>query len=71
MKAFKKTICGCLSAAMFLSALTVAPASVQGAALKLNKTSATMTVGKKLTLKVKNLAKDTAVKWSSSKKTVA
>lgn len=71
MKAFKNTICICLSAAMLVPALTAAPASVQGAALKLNKTSATMTVGKKLTLKVQNLKAGTAVKWSSSKKSVA
>ncbi len=71
MKAIKKTICGCLSAAMLVSALTAAPASVQGAAVKLNKTKVTMTAGSKVTLKVQNLKKGAAVKWSSSKKSVA
>lgn len=71
MKGFKKITCGCLSAAMIVTTLAVAPVTVEAAAPKLNKTSATMTVGKKITLKVQNTAKGTAVKWSTTKKAVA
>lgn len=71
MKGFKKITCGCLSAAMLVTALTAAPVTAQGASPKLNKTQAEMTVGKKLTLKVKNVKKGTQVKWSTTKKAVA
>lgn len=71
MKGFKKITCGCLSAAMIVTTLAAAPATAQAAAPKLNKTSAEMTVGKKMTLKVQNAKKGAAVKWSSTKKTVA
>lgn len=71
MKGFKKITCGCLSAAVLVTALAAAPVTAQGAAPKLNKTSATMTVGKKLTLKVQNAKKGAAVKWSTTKKSVA
>lgn len=71
MKGFKKITCGCLSAAVLVTALAAAPVTAQGAAPKLNKTSATMTVGKKLTLKVQNVKKGAAVKWSTTKKSVA
>lgn len=71
MKGFKKITCGCLSAAMIVTALAAAPVTAQAAAPKLNKTSAEMTVGKKMTLKVQNAKKGAAIKWSSTKKTVA
>lgn len=71
MKGFKKITCGCLSAAMIVTTLAAAPVTAQAAAPKLNKTSAEMTVGKKMTLKVQNAQKGAAIKWSSTKKTVA
>lgn len=71
MKGFKKIACGCLSAAMIVTTLAAAPVTAQAASPKLNKTSAEMTVGKKMTLKVRNVKKGAAIKWSSTKKTVA
>lgn len=71
MKGFKKITCGCLSAAMIVTTLAVAPVTAEAAAPKLNKTSAEMTVGKKMTLKVQNVKKGTSIKWSSTKKGVA
>lgn len=71
MKGFKKITCGCLSAAMIVTTLAAAPVTAQASAPKLNKTSAEMTVGKKMTLKVQNAKKGAAIKWSSTKKTVA
>ncbi|MDE7312779.1 MAG: Ig-like domain-containing protein [Eubacterium sp.] len=71
IKNFKRITCGCLTAAVLATTLAAAPVTAKAAAPKLNKTSATMTVGKKMTLKVQNVNKDTAVKWSTTKKTVA
>lgn len=68
MKLFKKVLCGCLSAAFIFTSLAVTPAASKTEP-KLNKTKATIEVGGKLTLKVKN-TKDT-IKWSSSDKNVA
>lgn len=68
MKLFKKVLCGCLSAAFIFTSLAVTPAASKTEP-KLNKTKATIEVGEKLTLKVKN-TKDT-IKWSSSDKNVA
>lgn len=70
-KRFKKIACGCLAAALVTAAAVPAPVTVHAAALKLNKTSATLTVGKKLTLKVKNAKKTASVKWTTSDRTVA
>lgn len=71
MKSLKKFTCICLSAAVFAAPLASAPLTAHAAAPKLSKSSAVLTVGKKMTLKVKNVKKGTAVKWSSTKKTVA
>ncbi len=71
MKRFRKITCGCLAAAIIAAPLAAAPLTVQAAAPKLNKSSAVMTVGKKMTLKVQNIKKGTAIQWSSSKKAVA
>lgn len=68
MKLFKKVLCGCLSAAFIFTSLAITPAASKTEP-KLNKTKATIEVGKTLTLKVKN-TKDT-IKWSSSNKNVA
>ena len=68
MKLFKKVLCGCLSAAFIFTSLAVTPAASKTEP-KLNKAKATLEVGEKLTLKVKN-TKDT-IKWSSSDKNVA
>ena len=73
----KNLICAIMLA--FALALTApsflnAPATTVAAAKKkvaLNKKKATVSVGKKFTLKVKNISKKTKVKWSSSKKAVA
>ena len=62
----------CLMLMLALSMLfTLAPSAIntQAAAIRLNKTSITLEVGKTLTLKVKGTKK--SVKWSSSDKTVA
>ncbi len=69
----KKYTCKCLSAVLIAAALTMtaAPASVQAAAPKLNKTSASLTTGSKLKLKIRNAKEGAAIKWSSSKKSVA
>lgn len=71
MKNARRITCGCLSAVMMFTTLAAAPVSTQAAAVKLNKSTATLEVGKKLTLKVQNAKKGTKVKWSSSKKEVA
>lgn len=71
MNSLKKFTCGCLAAAIVTAPLTAVPIKAQAAAPKLNKTSAVMTVGKKMTLKVQNVKKGTSVKWSSTKKAVA
>lgn len=71
MKNYKRITCGCLSAAVMFTALAVTPVTAQAAAMKLNKSSATLTVGKKLTLKVQNGKKGAKVKWSTSQKSVA
>ena len=71
MKKFKQITCGCLSAAVILTALTITPVTTHAAAPKLNKSSAELTVGKKLTLKIQNAKKGAKVKWSSTKKSVA
>lgn len=72
MKSVRKITCGCLSAALLVTAMAAGPAAVQGAAApKLNQTSAALAVGKKLTLKVQNIKKGESVQWSSSKKSVA
>lgn len=71
MKRFKKITCGCLSAAMIAATLAATPMTAQAATPKLNKTSASMTVGSKMTLKLRNVKKGASVKWSSTKKTVA
>lgn len=71
MKSMKKFACGCLAAAIVAAPLSAAPITAQAAAPKLNKTSAVMTVGKKMTLKVQNVKKGTGIKWSSTKKAVA
>lgn len=68
MKLFKKILCGCLSAAFVFTSLAVTPAA-SNAAPKLNKTKATMEVGQKLKLKVKNTK--ASIQWSSLDKSVA
>lgn len=70
MKSLKKFTCACLAAATIAMPLA-APVTAQAAAPKLSKSQAVLTVGNKLTLKVKNIKKGTAVKWSSTKKAVA
>lgn len=67
-KPFKKILCGCLLAAILATPLSAAPVMAK-AAPKLNKAKATMEVGQKLTLKVKNTK--ASIKWSSSDKSVA
>ncbi len=67
MKLYKKILCGCLLAALTLTSLSTASAAK--AAPKLNKTKATLEVGKKLTLKVKNTK--ASIKWSSTDKKIA
>ena len=69
MRNIRKVTCGCLSAAMLLTALTTAPVTVR--AEKMNKTSAKMTVGEKMTLKVLHVKKGAAIKWSTTDKSVA
>lgn len=71
MKNYKRITCGCLSAVVMLSALAVTPVTANAAAVKLSKSSATLTVGKKLTLRVQNAKKGAKVKWSTSQKSVA
>ncbi len=71
MKLTKKFSCGCLSAALIVASLAGSPANVQAASPKLNKTSATLAVGKKVTLKVQNIKKGAAIKWSSTDKSIA
>ena len=71
MRNIRKVTCGCLSAAMLLTALTTAPVTVRAASEKMNKTSAKMTVGEKMTLKVLNVKKGAAIKWSTTDKSVA
>lgn len=71
MKSLKRFTCGCLAAAALAAPFAAAPVTAHAAAPKLSKSSAVMTVGKKMTLKVKNVKKGTAIKWSSTKKTVA
>lgn len=70
MREMKQTMAAVLSLTLACT-LLIAPAEGQAAKkkMKLNKTKATLYVGKKLTLKVKNTKKK--VKWSSSKKAVA
>ena len=70
MRKMKRTMAAVLSLTLACT-LLIAPAEGQSAKkkMKLNKTKATLYVGKKLTLKVKNTKKK--VKWSSSKKAVA
>ena len=70
MRKMKRTMAAVLSLTLACT-LLIAPAEGQAAKkkMKLNKTKATLYVGKKLTLKVKNTKKK--VKWSSSKKAVA
>ena len=70
MREMKQTMAAVLSLALACT-LLIAPAEGPAAKkkMKLNKTKATLYVGKKLTLKVKNTKKK--VKWSSSKKAVA
>ena len=70
MREMKQTMAAVLSLTLACT-LLIAPAEGQAAKkkMKLNKTKATLYVGKKLTLKVKNIKKK--VKWSSSKKAVA
>ena len=71
MRNIRKVTCGCLSAAMLLTALTTAPVTVRAASEKMNKTSAKMTVGEKMTLKVLNVKKGAAIKWSTTDNSVA
>lgn len=71
MRNIRKVTCGCLSAAMLLTALTTAPVTVRAASEKMNKTSAKMTVGEKMTLKVLHVKKGAAIKWSTTDKSVA
>ena len=71
MRNIRKVTCGCLSAAMLLTALTTAPVTVRAASEKMNKTSAKMTVGEKMTLKVLHVKKGAALKWSTTDKSVA
>jgi Bacterial Ig-like domain (group 2). len=56
---------------MLLTALTTAPVTVRAASEKMNKTSAKMTVGEKMTLKVLHVKKGAAIKWSTTDKSVA
>lgn len=56
---------------MLTIAMTSVAGHAAGRALKLNKTKATLFVGKKLQLKVKNLKKGQKVSWGSSNKKVA
>ena len=70
MRKAKKTIAIGLSLAMMVSGIVMPSTESQAASkVKLNKTVATITVGKKLTLKVKRTKKK--VKWASSKKAIA
>lgn len=70
MKNAKKTIAIGLSLAMMVSGIAMPSTKSQAASkVKLNKTAAKITVGKKLTLKVKGTKKK--AKWSSSKKAIA
>ena len=70
MRKAKKTIAIGLSLALMVSGIVMPSTESQAASkVKLNKTVATITVGKKLTLKVKRTKKK--VKWSSSKKAIA
>ena len=71
MRNIRKVTCGCLSAARLLTALTTAPVTVRAASEKMNKTSAKMTVGEKMTLKVLHVKKGAAIKWSTTDKSVA
>ena len=71
MRNIRKVTCGCLSAAMLLTALTTAPVTVRAASEKMNKTSAKMTVGEKMTLKVLHVKKGAEIKWSTTYKSVA
>ncbi len=71
MRNIRKVTCGCLSAAMLLTALTTAPVTVRAASEKMNKTSAKMTVGEKMTLNVLHVKKGAAIKWSTTDKSVA
>ena len=71
MRNIRKVTCGCLSAAMLLTALTTAPVTVRAASEKMNKSSAKMTVGEKMTLKVLHVKKGAAIKWSTTDKSVA
>lgn len=70
MKSLKRLTCACLAAATIMTPLA-APVTAQAAAPKLSKSQAVLTVGSKMTLKIKNVKKGTAVKWSSTKKAVA
>ena len=70
MRKAKKTIAIGLSLALIVSGIVLPSTKSRAAAkVRLNKTVATITVGKKLTLKVKRTKKK--VKWSSSKKAIA
>ena len=70
-KANNKSILSCLLSALMLTLmLGVMDPITAEAAVKLNKTEATVKVGKTTKLKIKG-AKDAKVKWSSSKKKIA
>ena len=64
---------GILAAALVMSTLPCGGVQAQAAAKKpsLSATSASLSVGSKLTLKVQNKAKGTTAKWKTSKKSVA
>ena len=70
-KKFKTMTCGFLAASLMIASVATAPLMTQAAAPKLNKKSATLTVGKKLTLKVQNAKKGATIKWSSKDKSIA
>ena len=69
MKTCKKKIALGLSLVLVTASIAVPSTESQAAKMKLNRSSATITVGKKVTLKVRGTKKK--VKWSSNKKTIA
>lgn len=69
MKTCKKKIALGLSLVLVTASIAVPSTESQAAKMKLNRSSATITVGKKVTLKVKGTKKK--VKWTTSKKAIA
>lgn len=69
MKTCKKKIALGLSLVLVTASIAVPSTESQAAKMKLNRSSATIKVGKKVTLKVKGTKKK--VKWTTSKKAIA